>query len=51
MVKKGLGCLRKIESPFIIYEDFENSSKYWIYGNIYVDGDVKVRDHCHVTGK
>ena len=32
-------------------EDFENSNKCWIYDNAYVDGDVKVRDHCHVTGK
>ena len=32
-------------------EDFENSTKYWICNNDYVDGDVKVRDHCHITGK
>ena len=32
-------------------EDFENSTKYWICDNDYVDGDVKVRDHCHITGK
>ena len=32
-------------------EDFENSTKCWIYDNAYVDGDVKVRDHCHITGK
>ena len=32
-------------------EDFENSTKCWIFDNAYVDGDVKVRDHCHVTGK
>ena len=30
-------------------EDFENSSKCWIY-DVYVDGDVKV-DHCHITTK
>ena len=23
----------------------------WIWGNVYVEGDVKVRDHCHITGK
>ena len=33
------------------YEDFRNSTKYWICDNVYVDVDVKVRDHCHVTGK
>ena len=32
-------------------EDFENSTKCWIYDNSYVDDDVKVRDHCHITGK
>ena len=24
-------------------EHFENSTKYWIYDNVYVDGDVKVK--------
>ena len=32
-------------------EDFENSTKCFIYDNTYVDGDVKVRDHCYITGK
>ena len=32
-------------------EDFERSTKYWICGNIFVEGDVKVRDCFHVTGK
>ena len=30
---------------------FENSTKYWICDNDYIDTDVKVRDHCCVTGK
>ena len=30
-------------------EDFESSTKCWIYDN--VDGDVKTRDHCQITGK
>ena len=29
-------------------EDFDNSTKCWIYDDGYVDGDVKVRDHCHI---
>ena len=29
-------------------EDFENSTKCWNCDN---DSDVKVRDHCHITGK
>ena len=32
-------------------EDFENSNKCWICDNTYVDCDVKVRYHCHITGK
>ena len=32
-------------------EDFENCTKYWICVNAYVDSDVKVRYHCHITGK
>ena len=31
-------------------KDFENSTKCWICDNVYVDGDVKVRDHCHIIG-
>ena len=32
-------------------EDFENPSKFWIRDNVYVIGDSKVRDRCHITGK
>ena len=32
-------------------DDFENSTKYWICDNDYNHGDVKVRDHCHITEK
>ena len=32
-------------------EDFEKSTKCWVCDNDYIDGDVKVRDHCHITGK
>ena len=32
-------------------EGFENSTKCWICDNHYVDDDVKVRNHCHITGK
>ena len=30
-------------------EEFENSTKCLICDNAFVDGDVKVRDHCHIT--
>ena len=32
-------------------DDFENTTKCWIYDNDYIDGDVKVRDHWHITGE
>ena len=32
-------------------EDFKNSTKCWICDNDYVDNDVKVTDHCYITGK
>ena len=31
--------------------DFENSNKWWICHNDFIDGDVEVRDHCRITGK
>ena len=30
---------------------FKNSTKYKICDNEYIDNDVKVRDHYHITGK
>ena len=32
-------------------KDLENSTKCWICDNSYINPDVKVRDHCHITGK
>ena len=32
-------------------EDFENSTDCLICDNDYIDNEVKVRDHCHITGK
>ena len=31
--------------------DFENSTKFWICDNDYIDGNIKVADHSHITGK
>ena len=31
--------------------DFENSAKCWNCDNVYVEDNVKIRDHCHITGK
>ena len=35
----------------MIEESKENSTKYYICDNGYIDGDVKVRYHCHITRK
>ena len=32
-------------------EGFKNSTKFWICDNVYTDGNIEVRDHCHTTGK
>ena len=32
-------------------ENFGDSTKCWICNKAHFDGDVKVRDHCHITGK
>ena len=29
----------------------ESSTKCWMCDNDYVDSDVEVRDHCHITGR
>ena len=31
-------------------EYFENCTKCWICDKDYIEDDVKVRDHCHITG-
>ena len=30
---------------------FESSTKCWICNNTFVEGDIKVRYHCRITGK
>lgn len=32
-------------------ENFQKADKCYICGKKYVDKDIRVRDHCHVTGK
>ena len=32
-------------------EDFENSTKCCTCDNLYVDCDIKVKSHCHITEK
>ena len=30
---------------------FENPTNFWIFDKDSIDGDVKVRDQCHIIGK
>ena len=32
-------------------EEFRNSTKFWVCHNDYIDTDVKVKDHCHISEK
>ena len=32
-------------------KDYKNSSTCWICDNDYIDGDVKLTDHCDITRK
>ena len=53
MVNKRLRCLRNVIMlvNILVNGDFESSAKCWICDNTCFDSDVKVRDHCHITGK
>ena len=31
-------------------ENFKDSTICWFCDNTYLDSDVKVKDHCHITG-
>ena len=32
-------------------KNFHSSTKWWICDNVFVEGDVNIRDHCYITGK
>ena len=47
MMKKKIN-----KKPVMTKEDdkiFGKSTKCWICDKVYADGDVKGRDHCHIT--
>ena len=31
------------------HKDFESSTKPWTYDYVYVKGDHKLKDNCHIT--
>ena len=59
MIKESKYCSDVMKKPFNKEfvmtkednDDFKNSTKCWICDKDYIDTDVKVRDHCHITGK
>ena len=61
MIRESEYCSKIMETefnkPFVVTErdneDFENStkSKCWIFKKEYGEGEVKVEDHDHITGK
>ena len=46
---------KKFNKPLVMTEDdqmcFKLMDKCYICGEKYTDKDVRVRDHCHITGK
>ena len=58
MIEESKYCSDVMEKHFIEKfvvtkknEDFVTSTKCWICDNDCVNGDVKAKDHCHITGK
>ena len=59
MVEESKFCSRVMKEHFnkkllMTNEDdktFESSTKCWICNNTFVEGDIKVTDHCRITGK
>ena len=56
MIKESKYCSEVTKNKELVMtkeknEGFKNSTKCWICDNDYVDNNVKLRDHCHITGK
>ena len=59
MVQESKYCSRVMKKCFykepemtkIDDEDFESFTKCWICDKTFVDSNVKVSGHCHITGK
>ena len=59
IIEEGKYCSDMIKKHFnkelVMNKDenkkIKNSTKCWICDNDYIDDDVKVRDHCNITGK
>ena len=54
MIEESKYCtdiMRKYFNKTFVVTKRDNTDKYWICDYVYVEDDVKVRDHCHITGK
>ena len=59
MIEESIYCNEVMKKQFNkelvmtkeVKEDFKNPTKCWICDNDCIDGDSKVQDHCHITGK
>ena len=54
MIEESKYCtdiMRKYFNKKFVVTKRDNKDKYWICDHVYVESDVKVRDHCHITGK
>ena len=54
MVKESKHCSDVMKKHFnkeLVMTKNVNSTKCLICDNHFVDGDAKVRDHCHIAGK
>ena len=49
--QKHVACSKEFVVTKEDNENFENSTRCLICDNYYVDGDAKIRDHCHMNGK
>ena len=59
MIKESKFCTEIMEKSFNkelvmtkeIKEDFQKSTKSWIWDQFYAEPNVQITDHCHITGK
>ena len=51
VMKKHFNKKKELVITTEIIKNFESINKCWICNNTFNEGDVKVIDHCHITGK
>ena len=55
MIEESKYCNEVMEKHFnneiVMNKEDKDSNQCWVCDNAYIDNDVKVRDHFHITGK